>query len=231
MFFFFPPADTPAGTINQRNKIHNKTTRWVFDPNTPSNSWVEPAEEVETLSGEFSRIDERFLTIKYNHYWQANIDVTKPYDAQRCGSPAGGLFNTIGHFTWDGSVADTFWAGPCATFQEPAFIPRAGNTREGDGYVIALLDHLDVLRNDICIFDAQKIAQGPIAVIHLPFRLRLGLHGNYVDAREIEEWKNRRSADLGPVKPASTPLPWQHRECTKAEQTNAVDGKEKDNNN
>ncbi|KAJ5848392.1 hypothetical protein N7455_012349 [Penicillium solitum] len=213
VFFFFPPADTPSGTVNQRNKLQNMTTRWVFDPKAPSHSWVEPEQEVETLSGEFSRIDERFLTIKYNHYWQANIDSSRPYDAERCGSPAGGLFNTIGHFTWDGSVRDTFWAGPRATFQEPAFIPRAGSTREGDGYIVALLNHLDVLRNDVCIFDAQNISQGPVAVLHLPFKLRLGLHGNFVETREIEEWKKRRSAVLGPVKPASAPLPWQEREA------------------
>ncbi|KAJ5817051.1 hypothetical protein N7447_009284 [Penicillium robsamsonii] len=213
VFFFFPPADTPSGTVNQRNKLQNLTTRWVFDPKAPSHSWVEPEQEVETLSGEFSRIDERFLTMKYNHYWQANIDGSRPYDAERCGSPAGGLFNTIGHFTWDGSVRDTFWAGPRATFQEPAFIPRAGSTREGDGYIVALLNHLDVLRNDVCIFDAQNIAQGPVAVLHLPFKLRLGLHGNFVETREIEEWKERRSSVLGPVKPASAPLPWQEKEA------------------
>lgn len=104
---------------------------------------------------------------------------------------------------------ETFWAGPCATFQEPAFIPRAGSTEEGDGYVIALLNHLDTLRNDVCIFYAQKIAQGPIAVLHLPFKLRLGLHGNFVDTREVEEWKQKRRGKLGLVAPARDPLPWQ----------------------
>lgn len=216
VFFFFPPANTPAGTVNQRNKLQNKTTRWVFDPTAPSNSWVEPEQEVETLSGEFSRIDERFMTIRYNHYWQANIDGSRPYDAEKCGSPAGGLFNTLGHFTWDGSIRDTFWAGPRATFQEPTFIPRAGSTQEGDGYIIALLNHLDVLRNDVCIFDAQNVSQGPVAVLHLPFKLRLGLHGNFVETREIEEWRQRRSSSLGPVKAASAPLPWQEKEGSRA---------------
>ncbi|KAL3436398.1 carotenoid oxygenase [Aspergillus tetrazonus] len=219
VFFFFPPVDTPTGTVAKRNKLQNKTTRWIFDPqNTPTNSWVEPVEEFDTYSGEFSRIDDRFTTRKYNHYWQAVIDGTKPYDFAKCGSPAGGLFNSLGHFTWDGAVRETFWAGPCATFQEPAFIPRAGSTEEGDGYIIALLNHLDVLRNDVCIFDARKIAQGPIAVIHLPFKLRLGLHGNFVEESEIRAWKQKRDGELGPVKAASAPLPWQQEE--KANGTN-----------
>lgn len=213
----------PQGTVLQRNKLRNKTTRWVFDPKAPNNSWVDPAEEVDTFSGEFSRVDDRFVTMKYNHYWQAVIDGSKPYDFQRCGSPAGGLFNTLGHFTWDQSVMETFWAGPCQTFQEPAFIPRAGSTKEGDGYIIALLNHLDVLRNDVCIFDAQKISQGPVAVIHLPFKLRLGLHGNFVETREIKEWKEKRERELGPVKPASGPLPWQQKEGA-SERPNGVNG-------
>lgn len=209
VFFFFPPVSHPAGTVAKRNKIKNSTTRWAIDPALPTDSWIEPFEEVDTFSGEFSRIDDRYVCEKYNHYWQAVIDAEKPYDFQKCGSPAGGLFNSLGHFTWDRSNMETFWAGPCATFQEPAFIPRTGSTEEGDGYVIALLNHLDVLRNDICIFDAKKVSQGPVAVIHLPFKLRLGLHGNFVEEAEIKAWRERRQAELGPVKAAKEPLPWQ----------------------
>lgn len=220
VFFFFPPVDAPAGSVAKRNKLQNKTTRWIFDPAAPNNSWVDPAEEFDTFCGEFSRIDDRFTTMKYNHYWQAVIDGSKPYDFQKCGSPAGGLFNSLGHFTWDKSVSETFWAGDCATFQEPAFIPRAGSTEEGDGYLIGLLNHLDVLRNDICIFDAKKIAQGPVAVVHLPFKLRLGLHGNFVEESEIRAWNEKRAKELGPVRPAAQPLLWQRKEETKG--TNGI---------
>lgn len=120
---------------------------------------------------------------------------------------------------------ETFWAGPCATFQEPAFIPRAGSTLEGDGYIIALLNHLDTLRNDVCIFDAQNIAQGPIAVLHLPFKLRLGLHGNFIDAREVEEWEKKRSGDLGPIRPAREPLPWQEANISMPIELDIVNGR------
>jgi carotenoid cleavage dioxygenase len=210
VFFWWPSPDTPAGTVAKRNKLQNKTTRWIFDPAAPTSTWVDPVEE-RADSGEFSRIDDRFVTMKYNHYWQAVIDGERPYDFKKCGSPAGGLFNTLGHFTWDNSANETFWAGPCATFQEPAFIPRAGSTDEADGYLIVLLNHLDELRNDVCIFDARNISEGPVAVIHLPFKLRLGLHGNFVDQREITAWKEKRDEDIGPVQPAREPMPWQKR--------------------
>jgi hypothetical protein len=82
---------------------------------------------------------------------------------------------------------------------------------EGEGYLIVLLNHLDILRNDILIFDALRLAKGPLCVVHLPFKLKLGLHGNFVDQREIEEWEVRRGkdGDVGPVKVAEEPLAWQ----------------------
>lgn len=161
-------------------------------------------------SGEFSRIDNRYVTKDYNHFWQAKIDGSREYDHVKCGSPAGGLFNCLAHYTWSDRAEDIYWAGPRATFQEPSFIPK-DNGAEGEGWLIALLNHLDVLRNDIVIFDALNLAAGPVATIHLPMKLRLGLHGNFVDQREIEAWQARRQpdGDIGPVRAAEKPLPWQ----------------------
>ncbi|KAK6373277.1 transcriptional regulatory protein rco1 [Exophiala oligosperma] len=209
IFFFFPPDNQDAGSVAHRNAIQSPTTRWVFDPKTPSGSHVKPNLVWDT-SGEFSRMDDRYVGRKYNHFWQAVVDASREYDAKRCGSPAGGLFNCIGHYTWDERIKDVFWAGPRATFQEPAFIPKEGGG-EGEGWLIALMNHLDVLRNDIVILDALNIAAGPVATIHLPMKLRLGLHGNFVDQRDIEAWEARRvpGGTVGPVEPAKKPLPWQ----------------------
>lgn len=181
----------------------------MFDPRSRTGSHVSPEIRWDT-SGEFSRIDDRFVTKKYNHFWQARIDPTREYDAAKCGSPAGGLFNCLGHYTWDEMSEDVLWAGPRATFQEPTFIPKKGGG-EGEGWIIALVNRLDVLRNDIVIVDAQKLKGGPLAIIHLPLKLRLGLHGNFVDQREIEAWQHRREpeGDVGPARPAQNPLAWQ----------------------
>jgi len=209
VFFFFPPDDQAPGSIAKRNQLRNPTYRWIFDPKSPSGSRVTPSVVWDT-SGEFSRIDDRYVTKKYNHFWQAKIDPNRKYDAEKCGSPAGGLFNCLGHYTWDKREEDVYWAGPCATFQEPTFIPKE-NGAEGEGWLIALLNHLDTLRNDVVIFDALKVAAGPVATIHLPMKLRLGLHGNFVDQRDIAAWEARRSpgGDIGPVEPAQKPLRWQ----------------------
>ncbi|KAK4113191.1 carotenoid oxygenase [Canariomyces notabilis] len=251
VFFFFPPDDniTPPDGVAKRNKLSSPTMRWIFDPKAKKSPirtkdagdadvWVaddrvKPA-VVWPTNGEFSRIDDRFVTKPYRHFWQAVVDGSRPYDFAKCGPPAGGLFNCLGHYTWSeehyhtaesgtsaqngaGDVAkgkygleDVYFAGPTMTFQEPTFIPREGGS-EGEGYLIALLNHLDQLRNDIVIFDAQNLSKGPLAVIHLPLKLKLGLHGNWVDNREIQAWQERRAedGDVGPVQVAKEPLPWQ----------------------
>jgi len=260
VFFFFPPDTniTPSDGVAKRNKLTSPTIRWILDPKAKKSVTATKAGDVYVAderikpsvawltNGEFSRIDDRYVTKPYRHFWQAVVDPTRPYDFAKCGPPAGGLFNCLGHYTWsdenvhDGSLAvsshangnstastetanggdgppkkfgleDVYFPGPTMTFQEPTFIPREGGA-EGEGYLIALLNHLDQLRNDVVIFNAQNLSQGPLAVIHLPLKLKLGLHGNWVDNRDIEAWQKRRSpegGDVGPVKPATEPLPWQ----------------------
>ncbi|EJT79457.1 carotenoid oxygenase [Gaeumannomyces tritici R3-111a-1] len=208
VFFWWPPEGSPS-TGNVRQKLSSDTVRWIFDPNSPSGTRVEPAKRYGT-NGEFSRVDDRWVTRKYRHFWQLQIDPSRPYNIAKCGPPAGGLFNVIGHFDWEtGSKNDVFWAGDTTTFQEPVFVPKSG--AEGDGYLMTLLNHLDVLRNDILIFDALNVAKGPIGACHLPVQIRLGLHGNFVEQREIDEWEQRRREGGEAVKVATKPLPWQQK--------------------
>lgn len=219
VFFWWPPDPLPANHTPGPNRFTSPTTRWTLDPKLSPQTTprITPA-LVWPTNGEFSRIDDRWVTRPYTHFWLSKVDPTRPYDFAKCGPPAGGLFNCLGHYEWAaGGEApgreDVFWAGPTCTFQEPAFIPRDGGG-EGEGWIIALLNHLDVLRNDVVIFDALNLAQGPVAVLHLPLKLKLGLHGNFVDHRDIEAWQRRRDVeegDVGPVKVATEPLPWQKR--------------------
>lgn len=217
VFFWWPPDPLPEGKeMAARNMLSSPTTRWVLDPKAKTDTRITPA-FVWPTNGEFSRIDDRWVTKKYKHFWQAKVDPTRPYDFAKCGPPAGGLFNCLGHYTWNldkpfaEGTEDVWFAGPTGTFQEPSFIPKE-NGGEGEGYLVALLNHLDVLRNDVVIFDAQNLAKGPLATLHLPLKLKLGLHGNFVDHRDIEAWQKRRVAgagDVGPVKIATELLPWQ----------------------
>jgi carotenoid cleavage dioxygenase len=229
VYFFFPPEDEPTSTPQKRNKLKSGTCRWILDPKAKrdisnpiyAHARIKASISWET-SGEFSRVDDRFVTKKYNHFWQLRIDPTREYDFAACGPPAGGLFNCIAHYTWDDRAEDVYWLGPRSTVQEPAFIPKS-NGGEAEGWLIALINRLHVLRNDIGIWDARNLAAGPVATIYLPFKLKMGLHGNFVDHADIEEWEKRRSkdGDVGPLKVAEVPLPWQMQN----DATNGVNGR------
>ncbi|KAF9760756.1 hypothetical protein IL306_004149 [Fusarium sp. DS 682] len=45
VFFFFPPEDTPAGTVAKRNRLNSPTKRWIFNPKGPSGTRVQASEE------------------------------------------------------------------------------------------------------------------------------------------------------------------------------------------
>ena len=109
VFFWWPPDGEGSVLPSKRNKLNSPTYRWIFDPKAPNNSRVKPAEIFE-INGEFSRIDDRFVTKPYNHFWQVQIDSTRPCDIAKCGPPVGGLFNVLGHFTWGERTKDVLWA-------------------------------------------------------------------------------------------------------------------------
>lgn len=48
-----------------------------------------------------------------------------------------------------------------------------------------ICNRLDEHRSDLLLFEALEIAKGPIAVIHVPIRLRFGLHGNWAQSADI----------------------------------------------
>jgi carotenoid cleavage dioxygenase len=204
VFFFFrthPPLillivapeeeEGAAGSVAARNKLTSPMTRWKFNPKDKTDTRYKPHMTMPT-SGEFARIDDRFVTKYYKHFFLCVVDTTKPYDFAKCGPPTGGLFNCLGHFNWETGKQDIWFAGPTSTVQEPVFIPRSKDAEEGDGYLLGLVNRLDEMRNDLVVLDTKLgFEQGPIAVIRLPFKLRVGLHGNFVPYDEIEAWRER----------------------------------------
>ncbi|KZO94314.1 putative carotenoid cleavage dioxygenase [Calocera viscosa TUFC12733] len=196
VFFFFPEDESKV--VKGPPRFNSPMHRWVFDPKAPNGTRYKPHELYDT-QGEFARSDDRYLGQPYENFFLCVIDPTKPYNFQKCGPPAGGLFNCYGHFNWKTHSKSVWFAGDCSTVQEPVFIPRSHDAPEGDGYLVGLVNRLDELRNDLVILDtARPFEDGPIAVIKLPFKLRTGLHGNFVESKDIKEWNERLPRDQIP---------------------------------
>ncbi|KAL2140407.1 hypothetical protein VTI28DRAFT_3827 [Corynascus sepedonium] len=167
-----PPTDTPFGGM-QADYV-----RWELDVKKPSNTKVADPAVILEMPGEMARMDERFLTRPYNKLF---CPVVVP--GKSCPVPPIVPIGLNGYMMLDKSSGKTtlFDPGLRCTVEEPIFIPRSGNAPEGDGWVLGMVQRLDVNRSDLVVLDTNNFVQ-PVAVVQLPFRTKGQIHGNWVDA-------------------------------------------------
>jgi carotenoid cleavage dioxygenase-like enzyme len=79
--------------------------------------------------------------------------------------------------------------GPVQSLQECCFVPRKGSKGEGDGYLMGIASNYETMSSDLVICDAQRMEEGAIATVKLPFRLRGGTHTNWYGAHELPPFK------------------------------------------
>ncbi|HYD30203.1 MAG TPA: carotenoid oxygenase family protein [Azospirillaceae bacterium] len=89
------------------------------------------------------------------------------------------LFNAVIRRDLETGTADAFDYGPDTLAEEHVFVPRPGGAGETDGWVVGTA--LDVRRGatGVNVFDARRLADGPVMRAWLPFPVPLGLHGNF----------------------------------------------------
>ena len=72
-------------------------------------------------------------------------------------------------------------SGGKATVGEAVFVPASTTgAAEDDGYVMAFVHNLDRGAADLLILAAQDFRAEPVARVHLPARVPLGFHGNWI---------------------------------------------------
>lgn len=182
-FDFFPEKD---GTKPDMTKLQAPLKRFTINPHSDV-AELPPAKILLDISNELSRIDDRFATRRYRHVFNILMDpsLQTDYPAVMKANP-GAFFNGIGHLDLETGKLEKWSAGPRAGFQEPAFIPRSKGAPEGDGFLIVLVNDYEAMRSKLVIIDVNMF-QEPVATVKLPLRLRPGLHGNWVDAADLEK--------------------------------------------
>lgn len=163
------PFDRRAGTP--------RLTRWRFDLASNSDGFGE-----QTLFPDFMempRTDDRYQMSPYRWGFCAVIDMTRPTAVAGTLGPG---WNTLVRVDMAGLTLDRWWVGEGAACQEPQFIPRTPDAPEGDGWLLAVLTRVQgaAYSSELVILDAQHLAEGPVARVRLPMRLRGAIHGNWV---------------------------------------------------
>ncbi len=181
MFPFFP--DVHGAPFNGMEAMSH-LTRWTVDIASNSDEF-ESVTQLTQTAGEFPRIDDRFAGQAYRHGWMLEMDYRRPVELKG-GSAGGLLMNCLFHIDHQTGAEQHWWCGPVSSLQEPCFIPRAKDAAEGDGWIVQVCNRLEEYASDLLVFDALDITKGPIATIHIPIRLRFGLHGNFASAEDID---------------------------------------------
>jgi len=151
--------------------------RWIFDLKSKKDSFEEVL--VSNTPGILPRMDDRFLSLDYRYAYVGSRDTSVPPDTKRAPGMGPMTSNVMQRLdTKTGEISQCF-VEPVQSLQENCFVPRKNAKDEGDGYVMAIASNYESMTSDLVIADAQRIDEGVIATVKLPFRLRSGTHTNW----------------------------------------------------
>jgi carotenoid cleavage dioxygenase len=144
--------------------------RWTLHPA----SGTVREEQLDDRPCEFPRIDDRLSghPVRFGH-------VT---DAGEPGSGRPGAINRY-HLTTGVGTAHEF--GPGRTPGEATFVPRS-NTPDGDGWLLTYVHDATTDRSDLVVLDTADLSGAPTAVVHLPWRVPYGFHGNWLPDDSVQ---------------------------------------------
>ncbi|MDH2427338.1 carotenoid oxygenase family protein [Sphaerisporangium sp. TRM90804] len=154
--------------------------RWTVDPaGTP----VERV-RLDDRAQEFPRMDERRASRPHRYGYTTvteAFDVFLPRGARDLSSLKDGAFaNALLKHDLSAGTRQAHTFSPGAYAGEPVFVPRHGGTDEDDGYIMTYVNNPERGAADLVILSAQDFAGPPVATVHLPARIPLGFHGNFL---------------------------------------------------
>ena len=86
---------------------------------------------------------------------------------------------------------ETYAYGPGRFGMEAVFVPRTPDAAEDDGWLMTYVTDMTTRTADVVILHAQDLAAGPVATIHIPHRVPIGFHGNWVPDSELAQQRAR----------------------------------------
>jgi carotenoid cleavage dioxygenase len=174
----FPFIREASGIHIQPQDMVGSYVRWTFDLSKPGEGFEET---VLGPSGDLPRIADKDFMRDYEigYYQTFDPKVGPPLIA----GPVGAGFNTILRLEVRTGKLKSFVPGPTSTVQEQFHIPSA--TRGHEGYLGFIVDQHAENQSEMFITEAEHLDKGPVARIKVPFRLRVGVHGNWVDSATL----------------------------------------------
>lgn len=138
--------------------------RWTMRPGNPKVERKVWSRQMQ----EFPRCDERLIGRPYRYAYTVGFgaDTTQSYPLIRHDLQTG--------------LVDFHDFGAQSIPGEFVFVPRPGGQAEDDGWLVGFVYRSAHDTSDFVVIDAQRITAPPVAVVHLPGRVPMGFHGNWV---------------------------------------------------
>jgi carotenoid cleavage dioxygenase-like enzyme len=135
--------------------------------------------------GDLGKVDPRVMTLPSRYLYTLLTDDERLVDRSKMGAGAPARpVNTYGRFDIETGKVEKYFAGPTHGLQECSFVPRPSG-REGDGYLVGVVSNYAEMRSELVIIDAERLGEGEIARVILPFRISQQVHGVWADAKEL----------------------------------------------
>ncbi|MBV8950966.1 MAG: carotenoid oxygenase family protein [Actinobacteria bacterium] len=131
-------------------------------------------EVVDYRAIEFPRVDDRRTGLPHRFGYAAAAS-----------DPSGvelGFFDSVVRYDFESGTSSEHRFQPGVIPGEPLFVPRPDGPGEHDGWVLVMTYDIDRHKSDLVVLDAARFASVPVAVVHLPVRVPMGLHGNWFPA-------------------------------------------------
>jgi carotenoid cleavage dioxygenase len=77
---------------------------------------------------------------------------------------------------------------------ETAMAPRLGSRAEDDGYLVTLTTDMNADASYCLVFDAARLADGPVCKLQLPERIASGTHSTWVAGSALRRWHETDTA-------------------------------------
>ena len=190
---FLNAQDHPDGRITMElptssgERDPSQIRRWTMNMKSKKDTFDE--ELVSVSNGVLARMDDRYLSLPYKYCYVGNRDPNLPFDKTRAGGMGGFVTNQYQRVDVTTGAISNYFVGPVQSLQESCFVPRKGSKGEGDGYLLGIASNYESMSSDLVIVDAQRMEEGAVATVKLPFRLRGGTHTNWFGANELPPFK------------------------------------------
>lgn len=136
-------------------------------------------ERLSPWTGALPRQDDRYNTVPYRYGFLGTRDINAADPRQA----------NAGYVRFDHATGtQVFWnAGPGTSLAECCFAPKPGGA-EGEGWLMGVATRqAENGRGDLVILDAQRLADGPVAIVKLPTRAIGQIHGWWVPEAQLPQ--------------------------------------------